>query len=125
LNALLATTTNLLAQTTAPATTAPAANPPPAGFQQLMQWAPLILIGLVMYIVMFRGKQSEQKKRRDMLSQLKRGDEIQTIGGEIGKVVEVRDDRVLVKVDESNNTKIWYGRNAIHRVVEADKVETK
>jgi preprotein translocase subunit YajC len=116
---------SILAQTTGPTSTAPAVNPPPAGFQQLMQWAPLILIGLVMYVVVFRGKQSEQKKRQDMLGQLKRGDEIQTIGGVIGKVVEVRDDRVQVKVDESNNTKVWYTRNAIHRVVEADKVEQK
>ena len=98
---------------------------PPPVFQQLMQWTPLILIGLVMYLVVFRGKQTEQKKRQDMLGQLKRGDEIQTIGGEIGKVVEVREDRVLVKVDESNNTKVWYTRNAIHRVIEADKVEAK
>ena len=116
---------SILAQTTAPAT-APAANPPPAGIQQLIQWMPLILIGLVMWVVVFRGKQTEQKKRQDMLGQLKRGDEIQTIGGEIGKVVEVREDRVQVKIDESNNTKVWYTRNAIHRViVETDKAETK
>ncbi len=116
---------SILAQTTGPTTTAPAANPPPAGIQQLIQWMPLILIGLVMWVVVFRGKQTEQKKRQNMLGQLKRGDEIQTIGGEIGKVVEVREDRVQVKIDESNNTKVWYTRNAIHRVIEADKVETK
>jgi len=118
----------ILAQSapTAPTTAPAAANPPPAGIQQLIQWMPLILIGLVMWVVVFRGKQTEQKKRQDMLGQLKRGDEIQTIGGEIGKVVEVREDRVQVKIDESNNTKVWYTRNAIHRViVETDKAETK
>ena len=115
----------VLAQTTAPSATQPANNPPPAGFQQLVQWMPLILIGLVMYVVLFRSKQSETKKRQTMLSALKKGDEVQTIGGILGKVIEARDDRVLVKVDESSNTKIWFARSAIHRVVEAEKAETK
>ena len=60
-----------------------------------------------------------------MLSQLKKGDEIQTIGGIIGKVVEAREDRVLVKVDETANSKIWFSRNAIHRVLDEEKAESK
>src|SRR5438552_2759862 len=116
---------SILAQTAPTTSAAPAGNPPPAGFQQLVQWMPLVLIGLVMYVVLFRSKQTEKKKREGMLSQLKKGDEIQTIGGILGKVVEARDDRVLVKVDESSNTKIWFGRSAIHRVVEQEKAETK
>ena len=60
-----------------------------------------------------------------MLAKMKKGDEIQTIGGEYGRVVDVRDDRVLVKVDETSNTKIWYSRNAIHRVVTEEKAEAK
>jgi preprotein translocase subunit YajC len=119
LNELITT----LAQT-APSTQ-PGANPPPAGLQQLFQWMPLILIGLVMYVVLFRSKQSETKKKQQMLSQLKKGDEIVTIGGVLGKVVEARDDKVLVKVDESSNTKMWFRRNAIHQVLEQDKTESK
>ena len=40
-------------------------------------------------------------------------------------MVEGRDDRILLKVDETSNTKIWYSRNAIHRVVGDEKVEAK
>ena len=43
------------------------------------------------------------------------------IGGILGTVVEARDTDVLLKVDESSNTKIRFSRNAIHRVVDEDK----
>ena len=61
-----------------------------------------------------------------MLDNMKRGDRIQTIGGILGTVVEVREGEVVVKVDESNNTKIKFSRSAIQRVVtEEDKAEVK
>jgi preprotein translocase YajC subunit len=56
---------------------------------------------------------------------MKKGDEIQTIGGEFGRVVEIKDDRVLIKVDETSNAKIWFGKSAIHRIVTEEKAETK
>ena len=86
---------------------------------------PVILGILVLYVFMSKSKKGEERKRQDMLKTLKKGDEIQTIGGIIGKVVEAREDRVLVKVDETANTKIWFSRNAIHRVIEEEKVESK
>ena len=86
---------------------------------------PILLLLVVMYVFMFGNKKKEDRKRKDMLTQLKKGDEIQTIGGVIGKVIEPREDRVLVKVDESSNTKIWFSRNAIHRVLVQDKAEAK
>ena len=56
-----------------------------------------------------------------MLSALKKGDEVQTIGGVLGKVIETRDDRVLLKVDESSNAKMWFTRAAIQRVITEEK----
>ena len=58
-------------------------------------------------------------------SSLKKGDEVQTIGGEFGRVVDTKDDRVLIKVDETSNTKIWYSKNSIHKVVTEEKAEAK
>src|SRR5256885_2221448 len=106
-----------------PPATAPAAAPdgPPA----ILQFVPIILLVIVFYFFMFRTKQGEKSKRETMINQLKKGDEVQTIGGEFGRVMETRDDRVLLKVDESSNTKIWYSRNAIHRVVGEEKAEAK
>ena len=82
-----------------------------------MQFVPIILLVVIFYVFMFRSKGKEQAKRKTMLEQMKKGDEVQTIGGEFGRVVDIRDDRVLLKVDETSNTKIWYSRSAVHKVV--------
>ena len=84
---------------------------------------PLMLGLLVLYFFMMRSNKGKDKQRQEMLKQLKRNDEVQTIGGVIGKVVEAREDRVLVKVDETTQTKIWFSRSAIHRVLDAEKTE--
>ena len=109
---------------TAPATGGSAAP----GWFQLLQGPlfPLMVGVLILYLFVFRSKRQTDKKRTDMLSSLKRGDKVQTIGGILGTVVEARDSDVLLKVDESSNTKIRFSRSAIHRVVEEDKTaETK
>jgi preprotein translocase subunit YajC len=82
---------------------------------------PLIIMFLVvMYITMIMPKRKQDKSRQLMLTNMKRGDEVQTIGGVIGKVVDPREDRVLIKVDESSNTKIWFARSAIAKVTADD-----
>jgi len=50
---------------------------------------------------------------------------VQTIGGILGTVIEAREGDVLLKVDESSNTKIRFARSAIHRVLEEEKSESK
>ena len=80
----------------------------------------MILIMVVMWFFVLRGKRNQDKARKDMLSELKKGDRIHTIGGIIGTVVEARESDVLVKVDESTNTKIKFSRSAIHRVLTED-----
>jgi preprotein translocase subunit YajC len=112
------TVITILAQATAPTTQID----PPWYTQPIV---PLLILVGIMYLFMFRSQKGKDSKRKDLLAQLKKGDEVQTIGGEFGRVVEVRDDRVQVKVDETSNTKIWYSRNAIHRIVTEEKSESK
>ncbi len=114
---------SILAQASAPsaAATQPTVDAP----WYANQFIPIILLVVVFYVFMFRSKKGQEQKRRSMLSAMKKGDEVQTIGGEFGRVIDTRDDRVLLKVDETSNTKIWYARSAIHRVVGPEKAETK
>lgn len=84
---------------------------------------PLLLGIVVLYIFMFKSKKKQEQKIRAERDSIKRGDEVQTIGGILGKVVEVRDSKVLLKVDETSNTKIWFSRTAIHRVLTEEKAE--
>jgi preprotein translocase subunit YajC len=81
----------------------------------------MMLVIAVLWIFMTRSKRSQEKQRKQMLDNLKRGDRVQTIGGILGTVVEARESEVLVKVDESSNTKIRFSRAAIHKVVEEEK----
>jgi preprotein translocase subunit YajC len=94
----------------------------PAWFDALRNPFTLI-IGAVLLFMVFsgKGKRTEEKQRAEMLKQLKRGDRIQTIGGIQGSVMRAEESRVEVKVDESSNTKIWFARTAIARVIEVDK----
>ena len=79
----------------------PAQKPNP-----MMQFAPIILIFVVMYFMLFRGPKKKQQQHRQMVQALERNDKVRTIGGIIGTVIEVKDNEVTLKIDESNNTKI-------------------
>lgn len=83
----------------------------------------ILIFGMLIFFVWSssRSKRQEQKKRDDMLKNMKRGDRVMTAGGILGSLVEVRDSEVLLKVDESTNTKIKFTRDAIKRVVTDDE----
>jgi len=85
----------------------------------------LVPLLLILYIFVIRAKSKQDKERRQMIENLKKGDRVQTIGGILGTVVETREHEVLLKVDESANTKIRFTRNAIHRVIEDEKSPEK
>jgi len=115
----------ILAQPTGPGAvaTSPAVDPPWYASPQFTQLFPIILIVAFFYLFLYKSKKKTEGKRTDMLSQLKRGDRVQTIGGILGTVVEARETEVVLKVDESSNTKIRFSRSAIHRVVEEEAAE--
>jgi preprotein translocase subunit YajC len=92
----------------------------------LMNLAPIIIVVIMGYFLLFNSKRKQDKKRQEMIDTLKKGDRIQTIGGVLGTVVSVDAGEVLVKVDESSNTKMRFTRAAIFRVINDDaKSESK
>ncbi len=82
------------------------------------QYGLYVMLGgvVLMYVWMGRGRRKKEGQRRNMLNELKKGDKISTIGGIVGTVIEVRDDEVTVKVDETNNIRMKFLRRAIHGV---------
>lgn len=87
---------------------------------------PLIGVFLIFMIFMSNSKRKQEKQRKAQLESMKRGDRVQTIGGILGTIVEVRDGEVVVKVDETNNTKIKFAKSAISRITtEEDKEKEK
>ncbi|MEM8737530.1 MAG: preprotein translocase subunit YajC [Planctomycetota bacterium] len=78
----------------------------------------MILVVGMLFIFSMSGGRKEKKRRAAMLEQLKKGAKVQTAGGVLGTVVEVRDDEVLVKVDENSNTRMRFAKTAISAVLE-------
>ncbi len=82
-------------------------------------WTYLIMFGLIIvvfYFLMIRPQNKKQKETKKMLESLRKGDRISTIGGMRGTVVSVKEDVVLLKVDD--NTKIEFSKSAIAQVLE-------
>lgn len=97
----------------------PGEGVPEAGNQRkvspFMQFLPLILIFVVIYMFMLRGPRKQQQKQKQMVQALAKNDRVRTIGGIIGTVVDVRGDEVTLKIDETNNTKMRISASAVNR----------
>ena len=87
----------------------------------LPTFALIAVMFILMYFMMVRGPRKKQQEQRKMVQSLKKNDRVQTIGGMLGTILDVKDDEVLVKVDEGNNTKIWFVTGAISRVLTEEK----
>jgi preprotein translocase subunit YajC len=93
-----------------------------------MSMFPLIfMLLIVFYLMVLRPQKNEQKKRLELLNNLKKNDRVVTIGGIYGVVMNAKReaDEVVIKVDESNDTKIRVTYNAIARVITDAPAEEK
>jgi preprotein translocase subunit YajC len=75
-----------------------------------------LMLGLF-FFVMMGGQRKEKKKRTKLLASVKKGDKVNTVGGIIGTIVELRENEVLLKVDENANTRIKFTRSSIQSLV--------
>jgi len=67
-------------------------------------WSPILLmVGMfaILYFFMIRPQQKRAKEHQAMLKTLAKGDQVLTSGGVFGSVVGVKDDRVVLRVDEN------------------------
>lgn len=98
-----------------PAAYAQAAAPAPAGGGGMgMMLMPLILIG-VMYFLMIRPQMKRAKEHRSMLEALNRGDEVITNGGLAGVVTDIGDNFVTVEI--ADNVRVRVQRSAVGNVL--------
>ena len=83
-------------------------------------WIGILLMIAVFYFVLFKGNPKSRKKRSELLAKLKKNDRILTRGGIMGTIVGIKDNEVVVKVDETTNTKMTFLKDAVWQVVEDD-----
>ena len=79
------------------------------------QFIPLILIFGIMYFLLIRPQQQKMKEHRKMVENLRRGDQVVTQGGLIGKVAKVKDD-YEVEVELAEGVKVRVVRSTIASV---------
>ena len=77
------------------------------------------LVFLIFYFLIIRPQNKKQKEARQMLANLKKGDRVVTIGGIRGTIQVVKDDAVILKVDDS--TKIEFNKTAVAAVLSPAK----
>jgi preprotein translocase subunit YajC len=73
-----------------------------------------IILAAIFYFLLIRPQRRKQKEHTQMLSNIKKNDEVVTIGGIYGTVVNVKEQSVVLRVDD--NVKIEFQKSAIAAV---------
>lgn len=81
-------------------------------------WVMLILIFVVMWFFMIRPQRKQQKELQAFRDGLKKGDKVMTIGGIYGKVVEIKDNSLLIEID--SNVKIRVAKSSVVKDYDTD-----
>ncbi len=84
---------------------------------------PALLMALVVFMLLSSRSQKkrERRERDEMHANLAKNDRVLTIGGVIGTIISVKDNEVVLKVDESTNTKMTFVKTAIQRITTDDQ----
>ena len=84
----------------------------PTGDQNpIMSFLPLLLIIVVFYFFMIRPQMKKQKDLRKYRESLQKGDKVITTGGIYGKINALKDNHIIVEIDD--NVKIKIDKSAI------------
>jgi preprotein translocase subunit YajC len=78
----------------------------PAEADPLMSFLPLILIFVVFYFLLIRPQTKRAKEHKKMVEELAKGDEVVTNGGLLGRITDVGENFVQVKVAENVEVKV-------------------
>ena len=83
--------------------------------QQLIPLALYLALFVGLYVLMLRPQQVQQKRYREMLGRLKKGDRVLTRGGLYGVVLEIKDDQIMLEL--AQNVRVRAERSAVQSVV--------
>ena len=92
------------------------ATPAPSA---LLQFAPIIVIFGIFYLLLFLPMQKQKKAQAKMLSELKNGDSVVTSGGIIGTITAVDSDTLTLRV-KPDNLKLQFARSAVSALVTSE-----
>ncbi len=81
----------------------------------LFNLLPLIFLGVFFYFVMLRPQMKRQKEHQNLVNNLKKGDEVQTIGGIIGKVTYLSEH--YIKIEIAKETVVAIRRPSVEAIL--------
>ena len=87
-----------------------------ASGQMMTTFVTFGLVILIFYFLIIRPQNKKQKETQRMISALKKGDKVATIGGIRGTVISVKEATVVIKVDDS--AKIEFSKSAVATVID-------
>jgi len=87
-----------------------------SGEMLLSTFLPMILLFAIMYFMMIRPQQKEEKKKAQMLSELAVGDTVLTTSGFYGTIIDITDDTVIVEFGSNRNCRIPMQKAAVAMV---------
>lgn len=79
---------------------------------------PFILMFVVMYFLMLRPQKKKEKERKALISRIKKNDKVITAGGIHGVIASVRENEVILRIDDAKDVKIKIDRGSIATVLE-------
>jgi len=77
----------------------------------LVQLFPLVLIFIIFYFLLIRPQKQKEKEHQKMLAGIEKNDEVVTLGGIHGTIVNVKEKTLILRIDE--NVKMEIERNSI------------
>jgi preprotein translocase subunit YajC len=75
----------------------------------------------IFYFLLIRPQRQQQKRHREMIQSLRRGDDVSTVGGIVGRIVHIKEDRITIKTAE--DTRVVVERDKVARKVAAGAEE--
>jgi preprotein translocase subunit YajC len=75
----------------------------------------------IFYFLLIRPQRQQQKRHQEMVKGLRRGDEVATLGGIVGKIIHIKDERLVIKTAE--DTRLVIERDKIARKLAATSEE--
>jgi preprotein translocase subunit YajC len=80
-----------------------------SGTNLLIQFAPIVLIFVIMYFLILRPQRQRQRQHQEMIANVRRGDTEVTSGGLIGKVAKVEETEIIVELAENMRVRVVKG----------------
>lgn len=79
------------------------------------QFIPFIVIFFIFYLLLIRPEKNKQRQRKEQIANLKKNDQIVTAGGIHGTVVNVKENTLLIRIDD--NVKMEIDKEAFGRLI--------